>query len=146
VNAPCAYCGAVFHKVKASRRFCSKRCAGLRQNARYREAGEHLARYWSNVDRSGEDECWPWLAGTVEGYGQVRFDGEKLGSHVVSFRLQYGAVPSGKMVLHACGNRLCCNPAHLYPGTHADNTNDAIRHGTYRTVFVPGHPSFRRTA
>ena len=30
----------------------------------------------------------------------------------------------GHMALHRCGEMLCCNPAHLYWGTHQDNAND----------------------
>lgn len=146
MNALCEHCGQPFGKRKASSRFCSKQCAGLAQASAKRAEGEPEKRFWANVDRRGQDDCWPWLAGTVEGYGRIRFRGEALGAHVVAFRIQHGAVPDGKMVLHDCGNRLCCNHAHLYAGTYADNTNDAIRHGTYRTVFTPGHPSYRRVA
>jgi hypothetical protein len=36
---------------------------------------------------------------------------------------------AGWSVLHRCDNRLCCNPAHLYLGTQADNMHDRIAHG-----------------
>jgi len=33
------------------------------------------------------------------------------------------------LVLHLCDNPGCINPAHLYVGTHKDNTNDMYRRG-----------------
>ena len=33
------------------------------------------------------------------------------------------------LVLHRCDNRRCCNPEHLFLGTHSDNTLDAVGKG-----------------
>lgn len=138
MNASCQHCGCPFTKRHSGSRFCSKRCAGAAQAAAKRAAGEPEQRFWSRVKRLGEEDCWPWLASTSEGYGQIRFCGRKVGAHVLSFELANGPVSAGRMVLHACGNRLCCNPAHLYAGNHADNTNDAVQHGTHKCNFGQG--------
>jgi len=34
---------------------------------------------------------------------------------------------------HACGNRFCSNPEHLYWGTFSENIEDEKRHGTFKT-------------
>lgn len=142
----CRHCGELFGKHWSGTRFCSRRCSGLFREEKKREEAER--RFWSNIDRRGPQECWPWLAGTTCGYGQIRFRKEKLGAHVLSYRLAHGPVPSGRMVLHRCGNRICCNPNHLYAGTYAQNTNDAVRHGTHKCGFGLGdqHNSARLRA
>lgn len=33
-------------------------------------------------------------------------------------------IPEGMQILHHCDNRVCCNPNHLYMGTHDDNIRD----------------------
>lgn len=84
-------------------------------------------RFWAKVEIKGPDECWPYLESKRGGYGQFRVTGlgGKLGAHQVSFVLKNGYLPP--QVRHECDNRVCCNPAHLLPGTHRDNMNDVIK-------------------
>jgi len=92
-------------------------------------------RFWKKVERGGEDECWEWTAGTFGvGYGKIRADSPNsrrcLLAHRVAWVLSNGRdVPSGLQVLHCCDNRLCCNPAHLFVGTHVDNMRDMVEKG-----------------
>ncbi len=87
-------------------------------------------RFWSKVDRRGPDECWPWRAGTnKDGYGRFRQGGRgspMRGAHCVAFEMATGVklFGSGQVVMHACDNPPCCNPAHLSVGTYADNAAD----------------------
>lgn len=89
-------------------------------------------RFWSKVQRSGEDACWEWLASlTVHGgYGQITAGrGVLLKAHRVAYTLSKGVPPAGMFVCHTCNNPKCCNPAHLYAGTPQDNWNDTRRAG-----------------
>lgn len=89
-------------------------------------------RFWSKVDRSGgPDACWPWLAGCdrVAGYGVFWLNRRPVKAHKVALKLSGRPVPPGKLGLHHCDNRPCCNPAHLYHGTHKNNATDRSARG-----------------
>jgi len=84
-----------------------------------------MNRFWSKVDKKGANDCWPWTAGTFGGrYGAFQIDGRPVTAHRMAYSLSNGEVPDDKVVCHSCDNPLCCNPAHLFLGTHADNMED----------------------
>lgn len=98
-------------------------------------------RFWGKVQRGGPGECWEWQAGRGNhGYGELQRGARGQGmatSHRVAYELSIGPIPDGLCVMHACDNRVCCNPAHLSLGTLADNNQDMKIKG--RMVCRPPH-------
>lgn len=101
-------------------------------------------RFWSKVDRSGE--CWEWTAGLNQaGYGQFSMWPDRPErAHRFSWVLHNGPIPDDLCVLHACDNRKCVNPAHLFLGTRGDNIRDCFAKGRGNPVPGARSPKPRR--
>lgn len=86
--------------------------------------------FWSSVKRPSPAACWLWQ-GTVagKGYGQIRWNGAKVYVHRLAYELTHGTIPDGIIIRHKCDTPLCCNPAHLEPGTYLENANDRVVRG-----------------
>lgn len=85
-----------------------------------------------NVEIDPVTKCWNWTGAIHHvGYGVMRIPGRSAVSvHRVSFQLWKG-IPKHRCVCHTCDNRKCCNPKHLFSGSHRDNTKDSIRKGRW---------------
>lgn len=94
---------------------------------------EFFARFWSKVDKSaGPESCWPWTGSTAGKYGKVHrraLSHDPVGAHRVAYELATGSSVAGAVVCHSCDNPICCNPAHLFVGTHLDNMRDMAMKG-----------------
>ncbi len=88
-------------------------------------------KFWSRVDIRENDECWiftysdPNLKKRTY-YGQYRHDGKRILAHRMAYTLYHGEIPDDMFVCHHCDNPPCCNPHHLFIGTHRDNVEDMI--------------------
>lgn len=90
-------------------------------------------RFWAKVDRRGPEECWPWI-GTIDvyGYGALSRDGRVVKAHRMALELHSGVIPDNHSVCHRCDNPPCCNPAHLFAASQAENLLDMYRKGRAR--------------
>ena len=62
--------------------------------------------------------------GSIQLYGSIRLRGKMTRVHRVMYEAAYGPIPEGGQILHRCDVRLCCNPGHLFLGTHDENHAD----------------------
>lgn len=88
----------------------------------------------SRIEVRGSGVCWPWM-GKINSHGYGVLNGRENGrrvtfsGHRVAFEAATGERLGRLHVLHSCSGRNCCNPAHLRPGTNADNVRDRERFG-----------------
>ena len=74
--------------------------------------------------------CLEWVKScTTGGYGQTQYKGKRIYVHRLTMLLEGIDIPKDKFVLHTCDNPCCCNPDHLFLGTHQDNMDDKVRKG-----------------
>lgn len=82
-----------------------------------------IFRFRSKVKIRGK--CWIWAgAKNSDGYGSFKLNGRAEKSHRIAYILKHGSIPNGMHVLHRCDTPACCNPDHLFLGTHQDNIKD----------------------
>jgi hypothetical protein len=89
-----------------------------------------VSRFWKKVDKT--PGCWLWTAcKDRDGYGIFRASNASGASRCnrIVWTLCFGPIPKGKLVLHTCNNRACCNPEHLILGTQKDNMAFAAKCG-----------------
>lgn len=99
----------------------------------------------SRVEVRGDGECWPWT-GAVGGhaydrgggYGVFSWRGVRYLSHRAAFEVATGEAPGKRFICHRCDNSRCCNPAHLFAGSHQDNVDDAV--SKRRHTHADSHP------
>ena len=104
--------------------------------------GKTAERFWSKVARGAPNECWPWLGSkkkSRDSYGHFKIRSYwTVTASRVAYAIGYGEEPGESSILHHCDNPPCCNPAHLYPGTTKDNSEDMVKRGRARNGMRKG--------
>ena len=90
-----------------------------------------VEQFWSKVDRRSPAECWPWQGSkNGRGYGMMRIKRKAFMAHRISLAMKLGRlIREGFNSCHTCDNPPCCNQAHLFEGTQADNISDCRAKG-----------------
>lgn len=126
----CKGCGVDFCPSRAPRGgredFCAEACYLAHRNRWFDETFKRSL--VQRTDRSSG--CWVWRGlPNKGGYVRTSLRGVCMYVHRASWVFHNGPIPDGMLVCHKCDNPPCCNPEHLFLGTHKDNANDAAFKG-----------------
>lgn len=93
---------------------------------------------WASKLKRAPNGCLEWQgARDGRGRGRRHVGGKlKLVSRIV-WEVVNGPIPDGMLLCHHCDNGSCVDPEHVYVGTHADNTRDAVVRGRYFFAIDP---------
>lgn len=144
----CSHCLSRYYPFLGTEtisRFCSRACTYAGRRRIYDRAAltEHLmARV---IPGATPLDCWGWRGSKGKnGYSYLGVSGQSRLAHRLSYELHVGHIPTGVFVCHHCDNPGCCNPAHLFLGTQADNMKDCATKGrTRRTPTIQGEGHYR---
>ena len=96
----------------------------------YGTLAQQVTRFWMQVERGGDGECWPWKGYAEKGYGRVFHLGRMVGAHELAVTFTTGEVRLPSLdTRHSCDNPICCNPGHLCFGTRQENVDDMFSRG-----------------
>ena len=134
MNKLCAHCRSPFGRETLSKsanfaraKYCSRRCYDLSRKLSPATADSF---YWPKVEKG--EGCWRWQGRhDASGYGRYDRKGPYVYAHRIAWLFTNGEIPADMDVLHRCDVRDCCNPTHLFLGTHEDNMLDMRRKGRH---------------
>jgi hypothetical protein len=110
-------------KRKQKGLFCTRKCANQYQREMAWET------FLSHIAPPNERGCRLWTGGVQNSYGRVTYLRRSWTAHRLLWERANGPIPQGKIILHDCDERLCCELSHLRVGTHRQNMQDASTRG-----------------
>ena len=140
VKCVCDHCRKEFLRYPSAAgraKFCSRRCMQHHK--------EPLATaFLRGLCKPTKGGCLIWKGSkSPYGYGIILRErqGKRRGhfTHRFAYELANGPIPKGLNVCHKCDNPLCCNPQHLFLGTHSDNNRDMNQKGRNVRGEKQGH-------
>ena len=145
----CKHCHGEFKKPFAikTKKFCSDRCRDAYRHEHAPKTGRKYittpkeADFWNKVIKQ-PDGCWEWAKGRrrnpgisfENSYGVVYRNRKPYYAHRIAWEITFGSIPKGLEVCHKWDNAPCCNPDHLFLGTHLDNMRDMIKKGRHAKI------------
>lgn len=99
---------------------------------------KYIDRIFDRIEIDPVTRCWNWTGCLINsGYAQISTNNKDILVHRIMYQYIHGNIPTDKpLILHRCDNRKCCNPLHLYAGTHQNNTDDRIKRNP--AAWIPG--------
>ena len=111
-------------------------CGCIQSVPNYEEVIRNKIKENTKIDENG---CWIWQkTKTVNGYAKIAWKEKCFCGHRISWKVFRGKIPSGLFVCHKCDVRECCNPDHLFLGTHTDNMKDMHQKGRSNPIDAKG--------
>lgn len=98
----------------------------MRKNPEDKEELLRLIKSRITVTDSG---CWIYPSSEKMRYAKIIIGGKKLAVHRVMYELLIGPIQEALEVCHSCDVGHCCNPSHLFLGTHSENMRDMANKG-----------------
>lgn len=81
----------------------------------------------ARTERPEGTNCWLWRGSlNIYGYGRIKFHGESVFVHRLSYETLVGPIPDGLVIDHLCRVRNCVNPDHMEPVTNSENIRRGV--------------------